>query len=93
MRDYTSWAPCGIVIKIEGFLKILFAYYFLFSLHQGTLSILCSRIQSCMLSLMNEVNPCVASVACFVWDANLRFQQVELESVLISVHLPAHDNL
>ena len=39
---------------IRGILKS----YFLISLHQGTLSILCSIIQGYMLSLMNEVDPC-----------------------------------
>ena len=37
------------------------------------LSLLCSRIQDCMLSLMNEVDPCVASIVGFVWDAKLVF--------------------
>ena len=44
-----------------------------FSLHQGTLSALCSRIQGYMLSLINEVDPCVASAVGFVWDAKLAF--------------------
>ena len=51
-------------MKIEGTLKS----YFLILLHQGTLSVLCSRIQGYMLSLMNEVDPCVASTVGFVWD-------------------------
>ena len=33
------------------------------------LSVLCSRIQGYMLPLVNEVDPCVASAAGFVWDA------------------------
>ena len=65
MRDHTSWVPCGIGIKIEGLLNSCFWI----SLHQGTFSILCSRIQGCMLSLMNEVDRCVASDTCFVWNA------------------------
>ena len=55
LRDHTSWAPCGIEIKIKGVLKS----WFWISLHQGTLSILCSRIQGYKLSIMNEVDPCL----------------------------------
>ena len=40
------------------------------------LSILCSRIQSCMLSLMNEVDPYVTFAACFVWDAKMDFPTI-----------------
>ena len=55
---------------IKGILKS----WFWISLHQGTLSIFCSRIQGYMLSLMNEVNPCsIASAVCFVWDAKPDF--------------------
>jgi len=32
-------------------------------------TLLCSRIQGYMLSLINKIDPCVAFVACFVWDA------------------------
>ena len=42
---------------------------FLILLHQGTFSLLCSRIQGYLLSLMNKVDPCVASATCFVWNA------------------------
>ena len=45
-------------MKIEDILK----FCFLISLHQGMLSFLCSRIQCYMLSFMNEVDSCVASV-------------------------------
>ena len=55
---------------IRGILKS----WFWILLHQGTLSILCSRIQGYILSLMNEVNLCfVASAVCFVWDAKPDF--------------------
>ena len=70
LRDHTSWAPCGIGMLIRGILKSLFWIL----LHQGTLAILCSRIQGYMLSLMNEVNLCfVVSAVCFVWDAKPDF--------------------
>ena len=51
-------------MKIEGILK----FCFWISLHQGMLSLLCSRIQGYMLSLMNEVDSYVASTVGFVWD-------------------------
>ena len=73
LRDHTSWASCEIGKKIECLFKILSTSCFLFSLHQSTLSILCSRIQSCMLSLMNKVDRWFASVACFVWGTKLFF--------------------
>ena len=65
MRDHSAWALYGIGMKIEGILKSCFWI----SLHQGTLSILYSRIQDYMFSLMNKVDPCVASAVGFVWDA------------------------
>jgi len=49
-------------MKIEGYLKSCF----LILLHKVTLSVLCSRIQGYMLSLVNEVDPCVTSTVCFV---------------------------
>ena len=52
LRDHTSWALCGIEMKI----RVILMSWFWISLHQGTLSILCSRIQGYMLSLMNEVD-------------------------------------
>ena len=65
LRDHSSWATCGIGMKIEGILK--FCFWIL--LPQGTFSLLCSRIQDYMLSLMNEVDPCVTFAVGFVWDA------------------------
>ena len=49
-------------MKIEG----IFKFCFLISLHQDTLSLLYSKIQGYMLSLMNEVNSCVAFAVSFV---------------------------
>ena len=60
MRDHRSCAPCEIEMKIEDFLKILSISYFWVSLPQDMLSILCSWIQDCLLSLMNRVDSCVA---------------------------------
>ena len=53
LRDHTFWASCGIEMKIKGILKSWFWSF----LHQGTLFILCSKIQGYLLSLMNEVDP------------------------------------
>ena len=73
LRDHTSWALCGIEIKIKGILKSCFWI----SLRQGMLSILCSRIQGYMISLMNEVDPCLLLPLCvFVWDAKPNFPSV-----------------
>ena len=72
LKDHSSWALCGIGMKIKGFLNPCF----LFSLHQGTFFVLYSRTQGYMLSLMNEVDPCVASTACFVWDAKPVFPTI-----------------
>ena len=58
LGDHSSWETCGIEMKIEDILK----FCFWISLHQGMLSFLCSRIQDYMLSFMNEVDSCVASV-------------------------------
>ena len=49
-------------MKIED----IFKSCFLNLTHQGTLSALCFRIQGYMLSLMNEVDRCVASAVGFV---------------------------
>ena len=70
LRDHLSWAPCGIGIKIESILK---SFFLLILLHQCRLSLLYSRIQDYMLSLMNEVNPCAAFVVGFVWEAKPAF--------------------
>ena len=64
LRDHTSWAPCGIEMKIKGILK----YWFWISLHQGTLPILWSRIQGYMLSLMNEVDPWLLLLLCVLYE-------------------------
>ena len=72
---------CRIEMKIEGTLRIISISCFLFSLHHDMLSIYCSRIQSCMLSLMNGVNPCVAFATCFVWDAKLPFFNIFIVSL------------
>ena len=76
LRDHTSWAPCEIEMKIKGILKS----WFWISLHWGTLSIFCSRIQGYMLSLMNEVNPWLLLPLCVLYEIQNRiFQQVEVK--------------
>ena len=50
-------------------LKVFSSFFFLILLPQGTFSLLCSKIQDYMLSLINKVDPCVTSAIGFVWDA------------------------
>ena len=58
---------------IKGILKSCF----LISLHQGTLSILCFRIQDYMLSLMNEVDQCLLLLLYVLYEMqNQIFQQL-----------------
>ena len=64
LRDHISWTPCGIEMKIKDILKS----WFWISQHQGTLSILCSRIQDYMLSLMNEVDPWLLLLLCVLYE-------------------------
>ena len=71
LRDHTSWAPYGIEMKIKGILK----YWFWISLYQGTLSILCSRIQGYMLSLMNEADPCLLLLLCILYEMQNQIYQ------------------
>ena len=71
LRDHTSWAPFGIEMKIKGILK----YWFWISPHQGTLSILCFRIQGYMLSLMNEVDPWLLLPLCVLYEIQNQFFQ------------------
>ena len=72
LRDHSSWAPCGIEMKIKGILKSLFWI----SQHQGTLSILCSRIQGYKLSLLNEVDQWLLLLLCVLYEMqNQIFQQ------------------
>ena len=63
-------------MKIKDILKS----WFWILLHQGTLSILCSKIQGYMLSLMNEVYPCLLLSLCVLYEMqNQIFQQLVLE--------------
>ena len=66
-------------MKMEGILKSCFWI----SLHQVTLSLLYSRIQGYMLSLMNEVDPCVAYAVGFVWDAKPVFPTIGIRKAYI----------
>ena len=81
LRDHTSWALCGIGMKIKGILKSCFWI----SLHQGTPS--CSlflKLRNSMLSHMNEVDPCVAFAMGFVWDEKLVFPTIGIKANFIS---------
>ena len=71
MRDHFSWEPCGIEMKIKG----IFKSWFWISLHQGTLSILCSRIQGYMLSFMNEVYLWLLLPLCVLYEMQNQFLQ------------------
>ena len=71
LRDHSSWAPCGIEMLIRGILKSCFWIL----LHQGTLSILCSRIQGYMLSLLNEVDSYLLLLLCVLYDMQNQFLQ------------------
>ena len=72
LRYYTSIALCGFKMNINGILKSLFWI----SLHQGMLSILCSRIQGCMLFLINEVDLWSLHPLCVLYEMqNKIFQQ------------------
>ena len=64
LRDHSSRATCGIGILIRSILK----FCFWISLHQGTLSILSSRIQDYMLSFMNEVDSCLLLLLCVLYE-------------------------
>ena len=44
-------------------------------MYQGTLSILCSRIQGYMLSLMNEVDPCLLLLLCILYEVQNQIYQ------------------
>jgi len=77
LRDHSSRVPCGIEMLIRGILKSCFWISF----HQGMLSILCFRIQSYMLSLMNEVDPYLLLLLCVLYEMqNQIFQQKRLIS-------------
>ena len=81
LRDHTSWVPCVIEMKIKGILKSCFWN----SLHQGTLSILYSRIHSYMLSYMIKVDPWLLLPLCVLYEIqNQIFQQMVSEWSSIS---------
>ena len=64
LRNNTSWAPCGIEMKIKGILKS----WFWISLHQGMQN---SRLHDIFHEWSRSV--IVASTVCFVWDAKPNF--------------------
>ena len=81
LRDHSFRAPCRIELKIRGILKS----WFWISLHQGMFSILCSKIQGYMLSLMNEVDPWLLLPLCVLYEMqNQFFQQLVSERSSIS---------
>ena len=74
LRDHSSWAPCGVEIKIKSIPKS----WFWISQYQGTLSILCFRIQGYMLSLMNEVYSWLLLLLCVLYKMqNQIFQHIQ----------------
>ena len=56
---------------IRGILKSCF----LISLHEGTLSIFCSRIQGYMLFLLNEVDPYLLLLLFVLYEMQNQFSQ------------------
>ena len=81
LRNHSSRAPCEIGMLIRGIIKS----WFWISQHQVTLSILCSRIQGYMLSLMNEVDLCLLLLLCVLYEIkNQNFQQLVSERSSIS---------
>ena len=86
MRDHTSLAQCKIEMKIVGLLRIQSISCFWFLLNQGKLSILCSRIQDCMLSLMKKIDPCVASLLVMHEMENYVFEHLKLIFLVGSLH-------
>ena len=81
LRNHSSRAPCGIGMLIRGILKSCFWI----SLHQGTLSILCSRIQGYMLTLMNEIDSCLLLPLCVFYEMQNQFFQ-HLDNVRFTLH-------
>ena len=79
LRDHSSRAPCEIEMLIRGILKS----WFWISLHQGTLSILCFRIQGYMLSLMNKIDSYLLLPLCVEMQNHI-FQHLVLEWSSIS---------
>ena len=80
LKNHSFWEPCGIGMKIKSILKC----WFWIPLHKGTFSLLCSKIQGYMLSLMNEINPCITSAVGFVWDAKPIFPTMVSKQTSIS---------
>ena len=63
-------------MEIEGILKSCLWIL----LHQGMFSLLHSKIQGYMLSLMNEVDPSVAYAVGFVWDVKPVFPTIGIKA-------------
>ena len=84
MYTRTDWEITHLKHHVElGWRLKKFFFFFWISLHQGTHFLLCSRIQGYMLSLMNKVDPCVAYVVGFVWDAKLVFPTIGIRKAYI----------
>ena len=81
LRDHTSWAPCGIEMKIKGILKSRFWN----ALHQGTHPFLYSRIHGYMFIFHDwSKSVFVASAVYFVWDTKPDFPTMVSERSSIS---------
>ena len=86
LRDHFFGAPCGIGMLIRGILKS----WIWISLHQGTLSILCSRIQGYMLSHEWSRYVFVTFTMCFASDAKPNYP---IQSPWLFQMIPPHPAL
>ena len=57
MRDHTSWAHCGIRVKVKSFLKFNLHLFLNFAASRYAFLFFVSKIKCCMLSHINEVDP------------------------------------
>ena len=83
----TDWETTllGYHVELRWRLKVFLSLDFWISLHQGTLSILCFKIQGYMFSFMNKVDSCSLLPLCILYEIqNQIFQQLISERSSIS---------
>ena len=81
----TDWETTllGHYVELGCWLEVFSSLVFWISLHQGTLFILCSKIQGYLLSLMNEVDPWLLLPLCILYDMqNQIFQRSRLPKII-----------
>ena len=87
MYKMTDWETTllGHYMELGCWLEVFLILVFWILLHQGTHSILCSRIQGYILSFMNEVDPCLMLPLYVLYGMqNQIFQQLVSERSSIS---------